>query len=176
MNKSIIKRIIFGLGSNLGDKKHNLNIAIEKLEKKLELQQLKISEIFQNKALLKPNSPKDWDLDFFNIAVSANIDINKYNAEEILKIIKIIESEMGRNHQQIWAPRQIDIDILAISDLVINIENKLKIPHQELLNRDFFLKTFSEIEPDWTFPRDGKYKNVKIFKIFSDFLDQNKAK
>lgn len=154
-------KIVFGLGSNLGNRELQLALAIDLLALKLDLKNIKKSKILENKALLKKDAPKEWDLDFLNVAISANIDLTRFSPEKILEIIKNIEKEIGRknptNPSIIWAPREIDIDILAIDDLIIDLGDKLKIPHQALLERDFFLKIFSEIEPDWQYPIKGKY-------------------
>ncbi len=148
-NNKQIFRIIFGIGSNLGNKALNLDLASEKLENYLELKEIKKSNIFQNPAMLLEGSPQEWDIDFFNIALSANINLEKFPPEEILKIIKNIEQELGRKNNQKWSPRPIDIDILAIENLEIKIENLLQIPHQDFLKRDFFVKTVKEIEPTY---------------------------
>lgn len=148
----LIKRIIFGLGSNLGDKEFYLNQAVKKLEENLFLTDVKKSKILKNPALLLPNSPEEWSQEFFNISVSANVDLEKFSPEEILEIIGNIEKDLGRKESERWAPREIDIDILTIEELVINIGSKLIVPHYDLLNRDFFLQTIKEIEPDWKYP------------------------
>ena len=145
-------KIIFGLGSNLGNRALNLENAVQLLTKNLELKNIKTSEMLENKALLKPDSPKEWDIDFFNIAMSADVDLVKFSPEKILEIIKNIEKEIGRKASPTWAPREIDIDILAIEDLIIDLGEKLQIPHKEIENRDFFKKTLQEIEPDWINP------------------------
>lgn len=147
----LIKRIIFGLGSNLGDKEFYLNQAVKKLEENLFLTDVKKSKILKNPALLLPNSPEEWNQEFFNISVSANVDLEKFSPEEILEIIGNIEKDLGRKESERWAPREIDIDILTIEELVINIGSKLIVPHYDLLNRDFFLQTIKEIEPDWKY-------------------------
>jgi 2-amino-4-hydroxy-6-hydroxymethyldihydropteridine diphosphokinase len=148
----LIKRIIFGLGSNLGDKESYLNQAVKKLEENLFLTDVKKSKILKNPALLLPNSPEEWNQEFVNISVSANVDLEKFSPEEILEIIGNIEKDLGRKESERWAPREIDIDILTIEELVINIGSKLIVPHYDLLNRDFFLQTIKEIEPDWKYP------------------------
>ncbi len=140
------KRIVFVLGSNVGDRKAYLKNAIKELQKKLELTNLKQSSILENKALLLPDSPKEWDMDFFNLALSADVDLNKFEPLKILEIIKQIENDLGRTHRGKWGPREIDIDIILIDNLKIDIKEKLQIPHPGLLKRDFFLKTIGEIE------------------------------
>jgi len=148
---SLVK-IIFGLGSNLGNREDNLNRAAILLEKNLALLDLKKSSFLANPALLKAGSPPEWNLEFLNIAISANIDLAKFAPEKILDITQQIEREIGRKRYEnkaIWAPREIDIDILAIDNLKINLPEKLQIPHHALLERDFFVKTIAEIEKEW---------------------------
>ena len=83
------KRIIFCLGSNLGNKEENLNQAIEDLILMLELSKIKKSNILQNKAMMPDNAPDSWNIDFLNIAISADINLKKFNALKILEICLI---------------------------------------------------------------------------------------
>jgi len=144
----MIKRIIFCLGSNLGNRQSYLDLAAQKLQEKLNLKNIKISSILKNEALLIPNSPEDWNIDFYNVALSANIDLENFLPLEILKIIQKIEADLGKINRGKWAPREIDIDIVAIDVLKIDCGEVLQIPHQELFNRDFFLNTIAQIEPE----------------------------
>ncbi len=142
-------KIIFGLGSNLGDRKFNLDCASTFLQQKLQLMELRKSTIFKNPALLKENSPKEWDIEFFNIALSARINLEQFPPQKILEVIKEIENELGRKPDAKWSPRPIDIDILIIEGTKIDLKDELVIPHYDLQNRDFFLVTMEEIEPKW---------------------------
>lgn len=144
-----MERIIFGLGSNLGDRESYLNAAVVELESELELSNLRKSGIFENPAMLLPDSPKEWNIDFLNIALSADIDLEKFKPEKILEIVKKIEKIIGRKERERWTPREIDIDILAIAKLQIKIGDKLNIPHPGLADRDFFIQTVKEIEPEY---------------------------
>lgn len=149
IKKTNEKLIAFGLGSNLGNREKNLEKAVFQLTKKLDLLEIKQSKILINKAMLLPNSPKEWDIDFFNIALTAKINLEKFSPLKILETIKIIEKDLKRNNDQKWSPRPIDIDILLIEETKVNIENKLTIPHYDLKNRIFFTKTLNEILPNW---------------------------
>lgn len=149
IKKTNEKLIAFGLGSNLGNRKKNLEKAVMQLTKKLDLLEIKQSKILINKAMLLPNSPKEWDIDFFNIALTAKINLEKFSPLEILETIKIIEKDLKRNNNQKWSPRPIDIDILLIEKTKVNIANKLIIPHYDLENRTFFTITLNEILPNW---------------------------
>ena len=143
----MIKRIVFCLGSNIGDRQRYIDVAIDCLAEKLCLKNLKKSNILENKALLLQGSPPEWDIDFYNIAVSADIDLVAFEPLEILKIIQQIEVDLGKIYRGKWAPREIDIDIVAIDDLKIDLGETLQIPHPQLFNRDFFVKNIIEIEP-----------------------------
>ncbi len=140
-------RIVFGLGSNLGDRNFYLDEAVLELTQQLFLSNSKTSAIFRNPAMLLPNSPKEWDVEFFNIAFSADINLQKFSPEKILETVKKIEKNLGRKERERWAPREIDIDILLIEGVKIELGEKLTIPHRDLFNRDFFVKTVEEIEP-----------------------------
>lgn len=142
-------RIIFGLGSNLGDRNFYLDEAVRELENQLFLSNSKKSKIFKNPAMLLPNSPSDWNREFFNIAFSADVNLEKFPPEKILEIVKKIEKKLGRIEREKWAPREIDIDILAIGELKIEIAEKLTIPHPGLFKREFFLMTVKEIEGEY---------------------------
>jgi 2-amino-4-hydroxy-6-hydroxymethyldihydropteridine diphosphokinase len=142
-------RILFGLGSNLGDRNFYLDAAIKDLIVELFLIDDKRSNIFANPAMLLPNSPPEWNCEFLNIAFSADIDLEKFSPQKILEIIKKIEKKFDRNHAYKWAPREIDIDILAIGDLKIALGEELIVPHPGLFKRDFFIKTAMEIEGEW---------------------------
>ena len=144
-----ISRIVFSLGSNLGDREYFISKAINKLYIDLNLSNIKKSKILENQALLLPNSPEDWDKPFLNIAVSADINYKIFTPNKILLIIKKIERDLGRLDNTKWSPRNIDIDIMAIDNKFINInEINLFIPHKDLLKRSFFINTFKDIELD----------------------------
>ena len=119
---------------------------------------IKISEIYESKAVLKENSPKHWNKNFLNIAISGDSNLSPL---EILQEIKIIETSLGRPEKhEVWSPRVIDIDILAIDDMCLNSE-ELTIPHKLLYQRDFVLKPLSDIEPDWQYP----VKTSRFYKL-----------
>jgi 2-amino-4-hydroxy-6-hydroxymethyldihydropteridine diphosphokinase len=149
-------KIVFALGSNLGDRKSFLAEAVGHLKTKLHLENIKTSQILKNKALLLPDSPPEWDMDFFNVALSADIDLEINSPLKILEIIKEIEVKMGRSNQEKWSPREIDIDILAIDTMQLNFNNELIIPHKELFSREFFISRFGQIEPELLYQLSAK--------------------
>ena len=110
-NQQNFQKILFGIGSNLGDKNLNILNAIDKLQNYLFLKNIKVSTIYKNPAMLPPQAPIEWNKEFYNIAISADIDLKIFDPLKILGTIKKIEKELGRKDSERWAPREIDIDI-----------------------------------------------------------------
>ena len=50
-----------------------------------------------------------------------------------------------------WRPRLIDLDLIAVEDLVLDRED-LRLPHPEMHKREFVLAPFCEVWPDWRHP------------------------
>ncbi|OGW70883.1 MAG: 2-amino-4-hydroxy-6-hydroxymethyldihydropteridine diphosphokinase [Nitrospirae bacterium RIFOXYC2_FULL_44_7] len=89
---------------------------------------------------------------FINMAVEAETDKEH---EELLRILKEIEKEIGRTETVKWGPRVIDLDILFYDDLILKIPG-LEIPHPLLHERDFVLKPLCKIAPYKKHPVTGK--------------------
>jgi len=158
--------VILGLGSNVGDRAENLRAAISALA--LHLKNIRESTVLESAALLPENAPIDWDMPYLNMAIAGK---TKLSPLEFLSLIKDIEQKLGREKIGHWSPRNIDIDILAFGDLLVD-EPDLIIPHKELLNRDFALKPLRELVPDWKHPapsnQQPKTKIVGIVNVTPD--------
>ncbi len=162
--------IILGLGTNIGDRLDYLQRAVIYLGEKV-LDITAISPIYESPALLKPNAPKDWNSAFLNMAIMGETNLTP---QALLLQIKSIEKKIGRQYRGIWAPREIDIDILAYENLNID-ESDLKIPHNALLVRDFALLPFADIAPNWRYPKPGKYNGKTAHEIASMEFSANKT-
>lgn len=140
--------LILSLGTNLGDSLSNLRRALQLLQKSQKIAPLQISPLYSSSALLPAYAPVAWNRPFLNLAVVCETDLSPL---EVLKLIKQIERQLGREESQRWAPRIIDIDILAWDNCVID-QIGLKIPHTELLSRPFALWPLLDLWPDWQHP------------------------
>ena len=134
--------IALGLGSNLGNRLKNLRDAVICLNKILNIKAK--SFVYETEPWGVLDQPK-----FLNACVLCEAEIAE--PVKLLKAVKAIESELGREANIRWGVRKIDIDILFIDDLIINLEN-LKIPHENLHNREFVLVPLCDIIPDWVHP------------------------
>jgi 2-amino-4-hydroxy-6-hydroxymethyldihydropteridine diphosphokinase / dihydropteroate synthase len=158
-------KIIFGLGSNVGDRQSYLKQAIAKLEEYNVLQNIVMSKIYKSKAVLPDGAPIDWDMSFLNMAVMGECDLEPL---DVLQKVKLIEAEIGRVDRGFWSPREIDIDILLYGDLNM-ISEDLTIPHKFLLERDFALLPINDLAPNWIYPRQGGFYKQTI----SDIIKRN---
>lgn len=146
-----MSKIFLLLGSNIGNLKKNLLSALSEIEKQ-NILIIKKSRIYKTKPWGNDNQP-----DFLNMAIE--VDCN-YSPSELFKVLKRIESKMGRKKTRRWGPRIIDVDILFYSTNIVNSKN-LTIPHKEFYNRPFAIKLLAEISPDFVPPRSNK--RVKDF-------------
>lgn len=155
--------IILGLGSNIGNSHVYLERAIEIISAEL-LNDVQRSNIYESPPMLPENAPKEWDMPFLNMAICGELK-NNLTPEEFLKSLKNIETKLGRKENPRWAPREIDIDILAWDDLQLNNQD-LQIPHSGLTERAFAIIPFAELAPDWVHPR-SQIKAADYAKQFS---------
>ena len=123
------------LGTNLGDRKENLNQAISKIEETGNVVVLK-SYIYET----KPYGVKEQP-DFYNAVIGV---LTPYKPLALLNVLKSIEAEMGRKDTKKWGPRIIDLDIILYGDIVLDDE-RLTLPHPDFRNRDFVLRPLKEI-------------------------------
>jgi 2-amino-4-hydroxy-6-hydroxymethyldihydropteridine diphosphokinase len=129
------------LGSNLGDKAKNLDLAIEQI--KHHGQVILKSSLYSSKAWGKTNQP-----DFINQAIEVQ---TTQSPEELLKELLSIETLLGRQRIEKWGERLIDIDILFYGDRTVS-DPHLHIPHPEIQNRRFALMPMVELAPGFRHP------------------------
>ncbi|MDD5613483.1 MAG: 2-amino-4-hydroxy-6-hydroxymethyldihydropteridine diphosphokinase [Candidatus Omnitrophica bacterium] len=139
-----MSRIFVSLGSNLGNKKDNLEKSLEKISLIASIKNA--SSLYQTKpwGYLK----QDY---FYNAVAEIASDLA---AHSLLEELKDIEHNLGRKETKRWGPRIIDLDILLYGDAVIKDDN-LKVPHPELKNRVFQLLPLLELDSGLKDPRDG---------------------
>ena len=77
-----------------------------------------------------------------------------YQPFQLLRICQHIEKLMGRQRQQPYGPRTMDIDILLFANQIIN-HPQLQIPHPQMANRRFVLQPLADIAPHLVHPAFG---------------------
>ena len=136
-------KVLFSLGSNVGDRINNINVAVELLSEVCFIEKKNISSFYET----EPFGNKEQNY-FINIALIAKTDLSP---ENLLFICKTIEFELGRKQAPHWTERPIDIDILLFDNIILDIE-KLIIPHKFLHLRKFVLVPATEIAANFVHP------------------------
>lgn len=145
-------RLYIGLGSNVGARMQNLSLARKMVSERGLLNEMVVSPVYGSPALLPKDAPREWDMPFVNQVVSG---ITELSPQEVLLGLQAIEREIGKRRRGHWAPREIDLDILAFGNRQMSNET-LQIPHPQMTMRDFVLLPLRDIAPDWVHPVSGK--------------------
>ncbi len=140
-----------GLGSNLGDRKNNLNRALESMREIPETRVTGVSSLYESPA---------WGYteqsDFYNAAVRLETELK---ARRLLEALIDIEIKLGRQRGIKWGPRNIDLDLLLYGMEVIE-EEDLIVPHPYLTERLFVLAPLVELEPELVLPGGRKITDI----------------
>jgi 2-amino-4-hydroxy-6-hydroxymethyldihydropteridine diphosphokinase len=144
--------VYIGLGSNMGNRNEYLRTAAANIVEKCGAYLIACSSIKETKAVDFEDQP-----DFLNQVIKIRTD---HDPLPLLKLLKKIEGDMGRVYRFSKGPREIDLDILLYDDIVVN-ESTLKVPHPEILNRDFVVEHLIELDPELVEPiSKKKYSEV----------------
>ena len=143
--------ILLALGSNLGDRAQTLERARAALEA-AGVQVLAASSLHETAALVPDGAPADWDRPYLNQVLQVQTVLAP---AALLAATQAIELRLGRTTAPRWAPRVIDIDLLAHGDHVVDT-TALTLPHPQLHLRRFVLAPLCEIAPHWRHPLLGR--------------------
>jgi len=135
-----------GLGSNVGDRRANLQAAVDALPEH-GLHVLASSSVYET----EPVGEVTDQPDFLNACLRIETDLG---AEDVLDACKAVERELGRapggpRH----GPRPIDVDVLLLGEAGY-ASGRLTVPHPEITKRRFILVPLLELDPELEFP-DG---------------------
>ncbi|RJQ53523.1 MAG: 2-amino-4-hydroxy-6-hydroxymethyldihydropteridine diphosphokinase [Nitrospiraceae bacterium] len=131
-----------GIGSNLGNRDDNCERAIRLLIEN-SVTVTKRSSMAETEPWGVREQPK-----FINMAVETETALSP---QELLRLLKKIEEDVGRLPTSRWGPRIIDLDILLYDDLIMETPG-LVVPHPNIAEREFVLKPLAEIAPEKIHP------------------------
>ncbi|GAB3505623.1 2-amino-4-hydroxy-6-hydroxymethyldihydropteridine diphosphokinase [Emticicia fontis] len=138
-----INQVYLGLGSNLGNRQENLDLACLRISENIGAI-LAQSSIYETAA---------WGVteqdDFLNQVICITTE---FEAPALLTKILAVEQSMGRIREVKWGARIIDIDMLYYNDNIIKLDN-LTVPHPFIQERRFVLVPLAEIAPDFIHPQ-----------------------
>lgn len=150
------------LGSNLGERKKNLQDAHVLLEQ-LAGDILKASLIYET---------EPWGCNHAGFFLNQVVELNTPQSPSVLlSTIQRIELMLGRvRGDERYAPRTMDIDILFYEDRVIK-SSELIIPHPEMHKRRFVLEPMAEVSPYLEHPVLKK----SMLTLLRECIDQKKV-
>lgn len=125
-----------GIGSNLGDRRKNIDMAISKLKNNPDM-------IFKRRSSIYETEPAS-DVpqgNFLNAVLEIETPLKP---RELLKELNRIEEMLGRRRLVRNGPRTMDLDILYYGEAAI-AEKDLVIPHPRIGEREFVLKGLREL-------------------------------
>lgn len=126
-----------GIGSNMGDRKANIEKALKLVDLARGIRRKRTSTIYETDPVGGPQQGK-----FLNGVFEIKTTLAP---SELLKELKRIERHLGRKKTVKNGPRIIDLDILTFGDKRLK-ERGLEIPHPRMHKREFVLKGLKELK------------------------------
>lgn len=136
-----------GLGSNIGDRAHQLQQAIRIIDQYQYIDVTSISPIYETEPVGYTDQPQ-----FLNLCIEIETTLNP---QELLKRCLETEEALHRVRKIRWGPRTLDVDILLYGNEIIE-EDNLIIPHPKMTERAFVLIPLNDIASKHIEPRSQK--------------------
>jgi 2-amino-4-hydroxy-6-hydroxymethyldihydropteridine diphosphokinase len=140
------------IGSNLDSPRERVLEAIERMMALNGARLMVRSRLY----LTRPMGPQDQP-NFVNAAVGL---LTQLTPQELLSGLNGIERSMGRDRQERWGPRIIDLDLLWMIDSPVS-EPGLTVPHPGVSTRNFVLYPLADIAPTIKIPKVGNVLDLK---------------
>jgi 2-amino-4-hydroxy-6-hydroxymethyldihydropteridine diphosphokinase len=142
-----VTRAYVGLGSNLGDREHNLREALRLLEAEPGVHVVAVSTLRETDPVGYLDQPR-----FLNAACAIETTLAP---QELLTRLLAVERRLGRERTvPRYGPRTVDLDLLLYENQLID-EPGLTVPHPRLAERRFVLEPLAELDPTLVLP-DGR--------------------
>ncbi|MDP3919778.1 MAG: 2-amino-4-hydroxy-6-hydroxymethyldihydropteridine diphosphokinase [Candidatus Omnitrophota bacterium] len=139
--------VFLGVGSNLGDRRENLDAARRELELTPQIKDLRSSPVYETEPVGGPPQGK-----FLNAVWEFETSLEP---PVLFELTQSIESQLGRSRQEKNCPRTIDLDVLFYEKECLQ-GPLLTVPHPRLHERRFVLEPLHDLAPDWVHPIIGK--------------------
>ncbi|KAF7329881.1 Folic acid synthesis protein [Mycena kentingensis (nom. inval.)] len=148
-------RVALALGSNLGDRFYNIELALRLLEADSLVTVVDTSFLYETAPMYVTDQPS-----FINCACLVETELEP---TDLLKLLKQIEQTVGRVPSVRNGPRTVDLDIILYGDEVIDtrqnprkelddLDGELVVPHPRLSEREFVLRPLNDMIPNVIHP------------------------
>jgi dihydroneopterin aldolase / 2-amino-4-hydroxy-6-hydroxymethyldihydropteridine diphosphokinase len=139
--------VVIALGSNLGDRRQELQRAVDELAATRGLHITAVSPVYETAPVGGPEQP-----DYLNAVVLAE---TSGPAAELLRRAHMIEAAAQRAREVRWGPRTLDVDIIAYG-AETSSDPVLTLPHPRAHERAFVLAPWLDADPGAVLPGRGR--------------------
>jgi 2-amino-4-hydroxy-6-hydroxymethyldihydropteridine diphosphokinase len=142
-------KAVIALGANIGNPKEQMDLAVAMLREVTDF------KLVSNYYLTKPvsNIPQ---ADYLNAVCIVESDLP---ALDLLALLQGIEKTLGRERNERWGPRTIDLDLIQYGSLLSSAD-ELQLPHPHAHERRFVIEPWHAIEPDANLLTYGKISEI----------------
>lgn len=133
--------VVIALGSNVGDSLGHLREAMHRLRSAMRVDL--VSRPYRTAPMYVEDQPP-----FLN---AVSLGATELGPLSLLRLLKMLEREIGREAREHYGPREIDLDLIAYGSLVLTSNagsRPLCLPHPRVPERRFVLAPLAEIAPD----------------------------
>lgn len=142
-------KAVVALGANIGNPREQMDLAIALLREASDVKA--VSQYYETKPVGGPQQP--------NYLNAVCILESELPATDLLALLHGIEKSLGRERNEKWGPRTIDLDLIQYGSLLSKAQ-ELELPHPRAHERRFVLEPWSEIEPDAILLTHGKISDL----------------
>ena len=147
-----LRKVVYSLGSNLGDRLNNLQGAVDALRDTPDVIVVDVSSVYETDPVGGPeDSPS-----FLNLVIVAETTLEP---RTLLERALAIEDAYGRERGEKWAPRTLDVDLIMVGNTSTDVED-LRLPHPLAGERAFVLLPWLEIDAKGEIPGVGKVADL----------------
>jgi 2-amino-4-hydroxy-6-hydroxymethyldihydropteridine diphosphokinase len=142
-------KAVIALGANIGNPQEQMDLAVAMLREATDFKV--VSEYFSTEPVSDIAQP-----DYLNAVCIVESELP---AMDLLALLHGIEKTLGRERNERWGPRTIDLDLIQYGSLLSSAE-ELQLPHPRAHQRRFVIEPWHSIEPDAILLTHGKISEI----------------
>jgi len=142
-------KAVIALGANIGSPKEQMDLAVAMLREATDFEL--VSDYFSTKPVSDIAQP-----DYLNAVCIVESELP---AIDLLALLHGIEKTLGRERNEKWGPRTIDLDLIQYGSLLSSAD-ELQLPHPRAHERRFVIEPWHSIEPDAILLTHGKISEI----------------
>ncbi|CAB4341081.1 unannotated protein [freshwater metagenome] len=142
-------KAVIALGANIGNPKEQMDLAVAMLREATDFKS--VSDYYSTKPVSDIEQP-----DYLNAVCIVESDLP---ALDLLALLHGIEKTLGRERNEKWGPRTIDLDLIQYGTLLSSAD-ELQLPHPRAHERRFVIEPWHSIEPEAILLTHGKISEI----------------